>query len=539
MIQPSQTRVAQTHRWVLSLALLPLAAPVCMGADPPDAGAPFFQATAGVHFDTTVSEGPKPIVDIVKKAKAHGIQVAIITDRDHADIRYGVPLLRGLVGYTYREQSIRQYGVERYLSELRAAEQGTGGILVVPGAECLPFYYWEEDYSPGALASFDPGRVLKLKHAYRHLLAIGMPRAEDYENIPSVATGFPVKWTALWWVLLAVYVVVLVAGGRLFVRSRHRRGAYRSARAAVRRKLRRALGFLIALVGLALTIGHLRWLPREYDAYDTDAGTAPVQAFIDYVNSRGGMVFWAHPEVEQKFTRLGIEQYTPAYPDDLLRTQDYAGFAIFWEGMRYVGLPGGIWDQVLTQFCAGERTRPVWALGELDYEEDWDPRAIEETLTILLLPKRSGSVTDYTHQDVLDALRGGKMYAARNFAGTRIRVDDFSIAAGDGARRAYSGDTLDIAVPTSGHLRIRTIDTTRSMTFEVLRDGIRQEVFSVPDTEAGKTFDFTFKVDPPGAGAAPTGARPAKAFYRVLGRYAGTAVVATNPIFVGRAPAGG
>ena len=43
--------------------------------------------------------------------------------------------------------------------------------------------------------------------------------------------------------------------------------------------------------------------------------------------------------------------------------------------------------------------------GELDYEEDWDPKAIEETLTVLLLPKGSAKDGTYPHKVVVDALQ--------------------------------------------------------------------------------------------------------------------------------------
>ena len=246
-----------------------------------------------------------------------------------------------------------------------------------------------------------------------------------------------------------------------------------------------------------------------------------MQAFIDYVNSRGGMVFWAHPEVEAKVSILGIEAYTPAYYNDLLETKDYTGFAIFWEGMRHIGRPGGIWDQVLLEYCAGKRERPVWALGELDYEEDWAPNAIAETLTVLLLKKGSGA---YSHADVLDALRGGRMYAARNFYATKLRIEDFRVSTADGARSAYSGDTLVTHASATGHLRIRTLEDTDPLPLLVIRNGVQHAPFEMPAAKAGQELSFTFE--------APSDSPGSMSFYRVLGGNLAHVVIATNPIFV-------
>lgn len=477
---------------------------------------PFEHILAGVHFDSSVSEGPMPILDIVRKAKRHGIPVTIFTDRDHADIRYGVPFFRSLLNYTYRLPSIRKYGVGNYLSDLRAAEQRVPDALVIPGAECLPFCYWEEDFSLDALTSLNIGRVLKLRDPYKHLMAIGMEEPADYRRIPSLVTGYPIVWHLLA-VRLLVAGLVFFGGLRLFIRVRVQMEAGPGSPV----KLVRWLALAISFLGGALLLNSLLGPPREFDAYDRDAGSAPVQAFIDYVNSRGGMVFWAHPEVEAKVSLAGIEAYTPAYYNDLLETEDYTGFAIFWEGMRYIGRPGGIWDQVLLEYCAGKRARPVWALGELDYEEDWAPNAIAETLTVLLLRKQNGC---YSHADVLDALRGGRMYAARNFYATKLRIEDFRVSTADGGRSAYSGDTFATHEPATGHLHIRALEDTDPLPLFVIRNGVQHASFELPAAKAGQELSFIFEAPSHGPGC--------MSFYRVLGGNLSHAVIATNPIFV-------
>ena len=156
--------------------------------------------------------------------------------------------------------------------------------------------------------------------------------------------------------------------------------------------MRRMGGLLLMALGALLLVNEVIWPPRMFDQYQTDQDVAPIQRFIDYVNEQGGMVFWAHPEVEQNLSFHGIQAYTPMYHTYMLQARRYTGFAIFWEGMRYAGPPGGTWDMVLTEYCTGERNEPVWALGELDYESDWGPDAIWETVTVLLMKKRTDQV---------------------------------------------------------------------------------------------------------------------------------------------------
>ncbi|MBI5232738.1 MAG: hypothetical protein HY880_00110, partial [Deltaproteobacteria bacterium] len=138
-----------------------------------------------------------------------------------------------------------------------------------------------------------------------------------------------------------------------------------------------------------------------YDQYHGDRGALPYQNFIDYVEGKGGMVFWAHPDVYSRFKldKFGID--TPPYSGELIRTGNYTGFAALLGGMKNTARPGGVWDTVLKQYIGGERKKPVWAIGELDYKEgDW----MGETQTVFLADKNSKA-------DILDAMRKGRMYA--------------------------------------------------------------------------------------------------------------------------------
>ena len=564
--------------------------------------APYQQIVAGVHFDSVVSGGPLSIVDLARKAKQHGLDVAIMTDRDQAEIEYGAPLLRNILKYRYVLPSIRTLGADRYLQQIRDAEAAVPGIMVIPGAECMPYYFWRENTDVRVLAKRKLRDILALRNAHVHLTAIGLDHPTDYDNIPSLATGYPVTLDSrlLW---LIAYLALIWIGLKLREKRRaHRDGVrfYVGSRSRGRVLVNNMITWSLVLLGVLLIVNDVVWPPRMYSQYQTNLTVEPIQRFIDYVEKeRGGMVFWAHPEVEQDLTFNGIRAYTPAYHDFLLQTRGYTGFAIFWEGMRVLGRPEGKWDLLLTQYCAGRRPKPVWCLGELDYESDWAEDAIRETVTILLLKKRSdlvraafergaaagassaagsdpaaaaldrldagglpkplryaaaaalkkspltectldaltqalktGGLQDYTHGDVLDALRTGKMYAARNFSAQKLRIDDFHIEAHDGAPRAYSGDTLTIEDAAVGHLKIRAIQDMADLRFVVVCDRQVDRVFPIRQISKGEVVPLTFQVPAPVHRPTMDMSRQVKSFYRVLGYEGAAAVIATNPIFV-------
>ena len=128
------------------------------------------------------------------------------------------------------------------------------------------------------------------------------------------------------------------------------------------------------LAGIIFTANNFPFGSPLYDQYHGDMGdmgdmgSLPYQNLINYVGKKGGMVFWAHPDVEAKQDVNGIDLHTRPYPEELLKTSTYTGFAVLVEGMKFTGRIGGGWDEVLKEYINGQRKKPVWAIGELDYQ---------------------------------------------------------------------------------------------------------------------------------------------------------------------------
>ncbi|MBM3265701.1 MAG: hypothetical protein FJY97_20085 [candidate division Zixibacteria bacterium] len=313
------------------------------------------ETPGAVHIDALeYGEDRLSIAQAVDLADRAGLKTAIITPHDRNTVEYGLPLLRNLFKIQVSRSSIQAYGFETFLEEIRTADQQFDSLAVIDGAETIPAYYWEKSPLTG---------VGVVRNFHKHLLVIGLSSPEDYEGIPSVTNGFShgYRWTCLFefWPapLLGVGLVMAVRARRLHTTDDPRR-------------MRGGVG--AALVGGVLLVNNVSHC-SHYDPYQGDPGDGPYQAVIDYANQRGGLTFWAHPEVSQRVSQPvswpaslladSIVFDTQPYTRSLLNTHDYTGFAIFEEGMYVVGKPGGVWDQTLTEYCAGLRKRPVWAIG--------------------------------------------------------------------------------------------------------------------------------------------------------------------------------
>ncbi|MFC1496524.1 hypothetical protein ACFL52_03820 [Candidatus Margulisiibacteriota bacterium] len=173
------------------------------------------------------------------------------------------------------------------------------------------------------------------------------------------------------------------------------------------------------LLVLGLNQEELRKLPvvandgisRKYNQYMGKIGPAPYQNVIDYVNSKNGLIYWLHPDAEYIQERGDVKIETKQYPEDLLKTKNYTGFSIFYDGYINAGKPGGVWDQVLMN-------NKIWAIGALGYDQgDLDFR-MKDLKTILILDQHS-------KESVVKALKKGKLYVV---LGKRdVKIEKYSI----------------------------------------------------------------------------------------------------------------
>lgn len=335
---------------------------------------------------------------------------------------------------------------------------------------------------------------------YKHLLAFGLD-SEGYADTPSIGEGFNRRIGFA--TLLSLWPVAL-----LFV--------------AVKVRKYEGIG---PLAGRVLTIFAIIFLvqnfPYTYDTYDQyngDQGAAPYQDFIDHVTNRGGLVFWAHPEIEVNRIiskpPLKVRMQTEAYHNDLLYTGNYTGFSAFYEGMEFIIPPGGIWDRVLEQYATGIRDHPVWAIAEGDVEGDHFSPELSQTVFLL---------ESFTREDALLALESGRIYATAGPNGPHVSLDTYELRSANGEQTAYMGQTLQSGTPVTLHVEVSLSGPVAESTLSVnvIKNG--RSVREVKGT-GSVAIEWTDEDLPPGR----------LHVYRVDVHAPKQSRVLTNPIFADR-----
>lgn len=397
-----------------------------------------YQRVEGViHLDTNIGGGTSSPEEIVKRVRDAGLKVAVITDHDNMRVEYGFPFLRNIIKKRVDRGGIREYGSKRYIETIDSLKPMYPALLLLHGTEAIPFYYWEGSPIKGDLV---------LNNWHKHILILGLKDSEDYDNIPSVGFGYPrrIGFSCI----KNLWPLALFISGFILLRKKgevpHKIGKF-----TIKQKKKPYLitGILLIIIPAVFLFNNFPFCEPIFDQYHGDKGKEPYQYLIDYADKKGALTFWAHPEVEslhKEKAPLGkglVKIHTPAYYNDLLETNGYTGFAVFQEGYKILGMPGGLWDKILKEYCEGKRERPVWAIGELDYKEgEW----MGETQTVFLL-------RDFNESGVLDALKTGRVYAVRGK--DKPVLEDFSLKGSQG--EAIMGEELLSKEPVEVSIKLR------------------------------------------------------------------------------------
>ena len=424
-----------------------------------------------IHIHTTMGNGEKTPEEIVEVARESGIKVVLFTDHDTMKWTYGIPPLRKIIRKVVDQNSILKYGAANYINTIEELNKKYPDMVLIHGTESIPFYYWQ-----GSIFKKNPALV----KGNEHILVFGLKTPLDYKNLPSVGNGFPEVYDiegifSLWPVSFFLLGWCLITYSKKPPSTKY--GHSRS----------KVSGIICLFVGAVFLVNNFPFKTPLYDQYHGAQGVGPYQYLIDHANKNNALTFWAHPEVERSMEYDKINIISSPYEKDLLNTSDYTGIAIFSEGMRHVGPPGGIWDKILLQYCSGKRAKPVWAIGEVDYKGHGF--SIDETQTVFLLKEKS-------NEEVLNALATGKMYAAMGDA-NQLSLNSFVIEDSKNGKLAFMGDEIVL----TGKPRIRiviTVDKThkssaykkRSFNIDLIRNGTVIKTF-----EANDSIDIAYDDD--------------------------------------------
>ena len=346
------------------------------------------------------------------------------------------------------------------------------------------------------------------------MLVIGLDEVQDYRYLPVIGNRRGLRLFFRLRDIYRLWPILIFLVGILCLRKRKFR--YRDLKGHSLGPYSRPwqiFGGVLIVVGFLFFLNNYPLCEFKFNQYQGDLGIMPYQNFIDYVHQRGGVTFWAHPEAEyiQKRGRISIE--TKEHTGNLLEAAGYTGFAIFYEGYKKVGRPGGIWDDVLLQYCQGKRKSPIWAIAGLSYDQTGElSNRIKALRTVFLVPELNKVA-------ILEALKKGRMYAVRGNKSSQFILDKFIVSDSLSGAYAIMGEEIKLegkpVIGISGHF---LKERAKSVKIKLIRNGEIIKTF-----EVDSPFELSYQDEFERVGA--------KHYYRLEIHSAGLLLV-TNPIFV-------
>lgn len=453
--------------------------------------AEFFQLPGVIHVQTTFDgAGHYSLEELVSLSKENGLEVLVTADHDLQVMEYGIFPLRNLIKRREKRDSVLEVGPDRFLAQIARINTKQKDVLVIPGVQSSPFYYWKGNPLGKSLTAYD----------YRkELLLIGMRSPEDYEGLPLLHSGFSTRYTKKLLPRSVIFFIALVMSVYL----------------VTQKGILRIFGGIIGILSLALLINHHPFQSSLLDPYHGDQGIKPFQELIDYVNERNGLVFWAHPESNYAVNGVPLGPatlMTKHYPDDLIASKGYTGFEAIYGDNITITNPGMHWDRILNLYCSGQRDKPIWGISGADFRGGREDETIDYYQTIFWVREKKSA-------EILESLSKGRFYAVRKGRGLRLSLDLFTVINEEANNSVISGEEIDmdgspvieckLSASDGGHHGIKAT---------LIRGG---KIIKVFQDETPMTFRFSDKGDWTG-----------KAFYRLEVHGPSAGLLLSNPIFV-------
>jgi hypothetical protein len=464
---------------------------------------------AVLHVHSTFSTGDLPMDRLVMEARARGLEAVLLTENYLLRVEYGLWPFRAATRVVYEEPSVLSRGVGAYLAQVSDVRRRFPEMLILPGVEVIPHYYWTGNPLTGDLTNHD---------LQKNLLVFGISDRADLERLPSTGNPYLARRTV--GSLLEALPGLLVLPGLWLILVKGRRRLRVGMFTVVERRRRWLPGTPLVVLGVLALLRAFPFTEDPWSPYRPDSELAAYQALIDQVEARGGASVWSFPEArdasESSFLGLRVRVRTDPYPDDLVRTFRYTAFGGVYEDTTRFTTPGGTWDYLLGKYLAGERTRPPWAVGESGFHGYLTGKRVENVQTVFLVPEKSEAA-------LLASFRAGRMYALSRTPAYALALQSFSVRQGDAEAR--SGETLQAGAAAPLEVRVG-VDASDGGEYPLRAFLVKNG--QVVQLWTGKTPLRVVHREP--AGAVPT-------YYRLEVRGPAPHQILTNPIFVRPRPA--
>jgi hypothetical protein len=445
---------------------------------------------AAIHVHSTMSTGMLNLESLARRAEQQQLDVLILSENFTLRYDYGFHPLEGFLKYQVTFPSVMEYGVQRFLDEIQAVQRRHPNLIIIPGVEVAPHYYWTGSLLNGNLT---------MHNAQRNLLVIGLEKAEDYEMLPARGNSGSFVWN---WLSLANGLPLLLLVPLAWI---WKHGGSRSFESiGARSRLRNGCAIILLAMGLGFTVNAWPIKMPVYDSHDSNVGYRPYQDLIDKAVERGALVFWSMTEArdcsQHSFGPLGtVTIKTEPHPEALVLTRDYTGFGGLYQDGRRVVAPGSVWDQLLqSKMTTGQEAFPTM-IGEVAFHGTSDAgKDLDQVYTVI-------QAADRTMAGVMNGIRTGRAYVVgRGDQNVLLQLDEFRVS--NKHTSAMLGETLqgsasgDILV----HVRLSAFDGRSHPTkIRVIRSGhiIRQIDGHTPmqlelvDREAGSGEWLNYRVE--------------------------------------------
>lgn len=449
-----------------------------------------------IHVHSTASTGTLSLEALAVRAEQQGLDAIVLSDNFSLEYEYGLQPLPGLVKKTVGYPSVLSYGVERYLTEIQSVQARHPQLVIVPGVEVAPYYYWT-----GSLRRGD----LTMRDAQRNLLVLGLTKAEDFRALP--ARGNPASFTVDGASLVNA-APLLLAVPALFL-WKPIGGARRTVAAC-------CLVLAVATLVNAWPLG-----TPPFSSYESQLGYRPYQALVEVANQRGAVVLWSMTEARDlqshAFGPLGtVTVRTDAHPEALALTSGYAGFGGLYQDTRTITAAGGLWDQLIQAHRGTALSVVPTMIGEIAFHGLADKgKDLDRVVTTVFAKERSVA-------GVLDAIRSGHAYAAAE-GDHRVMLTLDELSLGCDCDRPSVGIGEHVVLSSGAHavatVRLSARDgKAHPVTLRLIRSG---EIIGMTKAETPVQYQLADTAPVPDAGA----------YYRleVVGQ---SGELLTNPIYV-------
>ena len=460
-----------------------------------------------IHVHSTASTGTLSLEALAARAEQQGLDGIVLSDNFSLKYEYGLRPLPGLLKKTISFPSVLSYGIERYLDEIQSVQARHPQLVIVPGVEVAPYYYWTGSLWHGDLTMHD---------AQRNLLVLGLTKAEDYRALP--ARGNPASF-AMDGASLANAAPLLLVVPALFLWNPG--GQWVAGRREPVSAARRTVAACCLVLVVATLVNAWPLGTPPFSSYESQSGYRPYQALLDVANQRGAVVLWSMTEARDLqshvFGPLGtVTVRTDAHPEALALTSGYAGFGGLYQDTRTVTAAGGLWDQVIQAHTGTAQSTVPTMIGEIAFHGLADKgKDLDRVVTTIFAQERSVA-------GVLEAIRSGHAYAvADGDQRVMLTLDEFSI--GCDCDQATAGIGERVALPSGSHaiatVRLSARDgKPHPVTLRVIRSG---EIIGITKAETPVHYQL--------ADAQPV---PAGGVYYRLEVVGQSGELLTNPVYV-------